>query len=69
MTILNPEDAFVKAKMDFDSRTRGTTFDTTVTFPFRKEEGEWRVGARDFLHLPDETLHRLFLAPPRSGRR
>ena len=50
----------------FDSRTRGTTFDTTLTFYLRKEEGEWRVAVRDFLRLPDETLHRLFLRPPRA---
>jgi len=69
VTILTPEDAIVKAKMGFDSKTRGTTLDTTLTFSLRKEEGGWRVVARDFLRLPDETLHRLFLAPPRSGRR
>lgn len=61
-----PQDAFVKAKMGFDSRTRGTTFDTILTFYLRKEEGEWRVAVRDFLRLPDETLHRFFLRPPQA---
>lgn len=61
-----PQDAFVEAKMGFDSRTRGTTFDTILTFYLRKEEGEWRVAVRDFLRLPDETLHRFFLRPPRA---
>ncbi|MFN3477567.1 MAG: hypothetical protein ACK4Z6_08490 [Candidatus Methylomirabilales bacterium] len=56
-----PQDAFVEAKMGFDSRTRGTTLDTILTFYLRKEEGEWRVAVRDFLRLPDETLHRFFL--------
>ncbi len=56
--------ALVRAKMGFDSLTRGNTFDTTLTFSLRKEEGEWRVVASDFLGLPDETLHRLFLKPP-----
>ena len=57
--------ALVRAKMGFDSRTRGTTLDATLSFSLRREEGEWRVVASDFLGLPDETLHRLFLSPPR----
>ncbi len=64
-----PQDVFVEVKMGFDSRTRGTSFDTTLTFYLRKEEGEWRVAVRDFLRLPDETLHRLFLRPPRIDPR
>ncbi len=69
VTFQTPEAAFVNAKMGFDSRTRGTTFDTALTFYLRKEEGEWRVAVGDFLHLPDETLHRLFLIPPHIAPR
>jgi hypothetical protein len=69
VTLRTPEDAFVRGKMGFDSRSRGTTFDTTLSFSLRKEEGEWRVAIGDFLHLPDESLHRLFLVPPRSHQR
>ncbi len=69
VTFQTPEDALVKAKMGFDSRTRGTTFDTTLTFFLRKEEGEWRVAVSDFLRLPDESLHRLFLVPQRPSPR
>lgn len=68
-TRLTPVDALVTAKMGFDSRTRGTTFDTTLTFALRKEEGVWRVAVRDFLRLPDETLHRLFRVPQPSHPR
>ncbi len=69
VTFQTLEGASVRAKMGFDSRTRGTTFDTTLTFHLRKEEGEWRVAVGDFLHLPDETLHRLFLIPPHIAPR
>ena len=69
VTVQATESAFVKAKMGFDSRTRGTTFDTTLIFALRKEEGEWRVATRDFLRLPDETSHRFFLVPPPSKQR
>ena len=69
VTFQTPEAALVKVKMGFDSRTRGTTFDTTLTFYLRKEEGEWRVAVRDFLRMPDETLHRPFVSPPRPPSR
>jgi hypothetical protein len=69
VTLRTPVDALVRAKMGFDSRMRGTTFDTTLNFSLLKEEGEWRVAIRDFLHLPDESLHRLFLGPPQSRPR
>ncbi len=64
VTVQTPDDAVIHATMGFDSRTRGNTFDVALAFSLRKEEGEWRVAARDFLRLPDDTLHRLFLAPP-----
>lgn len=57
------EEALVEAKMGFDSRTRGTSFDQTLTFYLRWEEGKWRVALEDFLFKPDETLHRIFLHP------
>lgn len=69
VTVQTTESAFVRAKMGFDSRTRGTRFDTTLAFVLRKEEGEWRVAASDFLRLPDETSHRFFLVPPPSRQR
>ena len=69
VTFQTLEGASVRAKMGFDSRTRGTTLDATLTFSILKEEGEWRVVARDILGLPDETLHRLFLKPPRVAPR
>ncbi len=56
-------EALVEAKMGFDSRTRGTSFDQTLTFYLRWEEGTWRVALEDFLFKPDETLHRIFLHP------
>jgi hypothetical protein len=62
------EEALVEAKMGFDSRTRGTSFDQTLTFYLRWEEGRWRVALEDFLFKPDETLHRIFL-PPRSRKK
>lgn len=68
-TLLTPVDALVTTKMGFDSKTRGTTLDTTLTFALRKEEGAWRVVVRDFLRLPDETLHRLFRVPQPSHPR
>lgn len=61
-------DALIEAKMGFDSRTRRNSFDQTLTFYLRWEEGEWRVALEDFLFKPDETLHRIFLAP-RSKRK
>ncbi|MBI3989263.1 MAG: hypothetical protein HY347_06560 [candidate division NC10 bacterium] len=61
-------DALIEAKMGFDSRSRGNSFDTTLTFYLRWEEGEWRAALEDFLFKPDETLHRIFL-PPRSRRK
>jgi len=56
-------DALIEAKMGFDSRTRRNSFDQTLTFYLRWEEGEWRVALEDFLFKPDETLHRIFLDP------
>lgn len=61
-------DALIEAKMGFDSRTRGNSFDQTMTFYLRREEGVWRVALEDFLLKPDESLHRIFL-DPRSRRK
>jgi hypothetical protein len=67
VTFHTPEAALVRATMGFDSRTRGGTFDATLTFYLLKEEGQWRVAARDFLRVPGEAPHRSPI--PREGPR